>query len=158
MELFNDITKSSVISDCGKYRFQLSRIWDHTKSKVLFIMHNPSIADAEKSDPTMTRCVNFARKWGYGGIYIGNLSPYIATNPADLKNLSSAELQPKENNEHVAIMMGLCSIHILAYGNPYRAMMIPDRTANDWHYLSLTKAGNPGHPLYLKSDLTPKPF
>ena len=156
MELFNNIIKSAVISDCEKYRYQLSRIWDDSKPKVLFIMHNPSVADAVQADPTMTRCVNFARAWGYGGIYIGNLSPFIATNPKDLKHLSNDELQPKDNNDHVAFMMSMCELHVLAHGNPSIAMVVPDHHSNDWHYISLTKAGNPSHPLRLKGDLVPQ--
>ena len=122
------------------------------------MMHNPSIADAVKSDRTMDKCVKFAKAWGYGGIYIGNLSPYIATNPKDLKQLSIEELQPKENNDHVAFMMNACELHILAHGNPSRAMVVPDRHTNDWHYLELTKYGNPKHPLYLKGNITPQKF
>lgn len=165
MELFDlfgnksqSVSSGAIISECKKYRYRLWRIWDQTKPAVLFIMHNPSKADEVNSDPTMTRCVNFAKSWGFGGIWIGNLSPYRATNPDDLKCLAPDELQPKENQNHVKEMMSICSMHILAYGNPSRAMLKPDLTKYDWHYLKLTKQGNPYHPLYLKSTLKPLKF
>ena len=55
--------KSAIISDCNKYRYELHREWDKDKKKVLFIMLNPSTADADNNDLTTIRCVNFAKKW-----------------------------------------------------------------------------------------------
>ena len=63
----------AIISDCGKYRYQLWRKWDPSLPVVLFIMLNPSQADASEDDPTIRRCINYAKSWGYGGIYVGNL-------------------------------------------------------------------------------------
>lgn len=76
--------KSAIISECGKYRYSLSRIWDENKANVLFIMLNPSTADGDVDDPTIRRCIGFAKSWGYGGIYVGNLFAYRATDPKEL--------------------------------------------------------------------------
>ena len=38
MKLFEDNIKGAIISDCGKYRYQLWRIWDKTATLVMFIM------------------------------------------------------------------------------------------------------------------------
>ena len=67
------IRRNAELSACGKYRYRLSRIWDDKKPLVLFIMLNPSTADAEQDDPTIRRCIAFAKNWGYGGFMAGNL-------------------------------------------------------------------------------------
>lgn len=155
----NSVQKGAIISECGRYRFQLWRIWDETKPKVLFIMHNPSTADAEKDDPTIRRCIGFARAWGYGGIYVGNLFPYRATDPTDLLKVPYEELIPTENYLHRLEMIEKCDLYILAYGNPVvHHIGIGMSDFHNWQALKLTKAGNPCHPLYLKADLKPFPF
>ena len=68
-------------SDDGRYRYLLGRHISDTPRRLLFIMLNPSTADANKSDSTITRCINFARDWGYGTIEVVNLfafrTPYV---------------------------------------------------------------------------------
>lgn len=148
--------KGAIISECGKYRYQLWRIWDDTKPKVLFIMHNPSTADANEDDPTIRRCIGFAKRWGYGGIYVGNLFAFRATDPKDLLNKPFEEIAPIMNFKYTKELVAKCSLHILAYGNPIVGDATPEFFDDWWHYLKLTKTGNPCHPLYLKSDLIPK--
>ena len=150
--------KGAIISDCGKYRYALWRIWDGNKDFCMFVMHNPSTADANEDDPTIRRCIGFAKSWGYGGIYIGNLSPFRATNPKDMLNIPFYVICPIENINYINDMRRLCKMHVFAYGNPIDEDMKPAMWDDCWHYLKLTKAGNPGHPLYLKSDLKPLPY
>lgn len=151
--------KGAEISPCGKYRYKLWRIWDDSKPKVLFIMHNPSTADADEDDPTIRRCIGFAKSWGYGGIYVGNLSPYRATDPYELNKLGLTELMPLENWDHVQDMRSKCEIHILAHGIPVvKIRSIWTYSKKGWNYLKLTKDKFPCHPLYLKSDLIPIAF
>lgn len=154
-ELFSDFNKGAVLSDCGKYRFQLWRIWDESKPLVLWIMHNPSTADAENDDPTIRRIIGFTRAWGYGGLYVGNLFPYRATDPKELLNKEFEVIAPLENFKHTNQMKAKCSLFILAYGNPVISDATPEWVDNDWMALKLTKNGNPCHPLYLKSELKP---
>lgn len=148
----------AAISECGMHRYKLWRIWDDSKPKVLFIMHNPSIADDLEDDPTIRRCVGFAKSWGYGGIYVGNLFSFRSTNPKGLLNKSREEIAPVKNLIYQREMILECNMHVLAYGNP-AIKLLPEKlyfTIRGWHYLKLTKNGNPGHPLFLKSDLKPK--
>lgn len=147
--------KKATLSDCGKYRYELSRIWDNSLPIVLFIMHNPSTADANEDDPTIRRCIGFAKQWGYGGIMVGNLFPYRATDPKELLNKSFEEICPIENIGYTNKLAAKCHLHILAYGNPVIKDSAPEFFDERWHYLKLTKSGNPCHPLYLKSDLKP---
>lgn len=71
------------ISDCGRYRWRLSRRWDDGP-QACFVMLNPSTADGLDDDPTVRRCVRFARGWGYGELVVVNLFPYRATDPGEL--------------------------------------------------------------------------
>jgi hypothetical protein len=77
--------KTADISPCGTFRWRLTRTWDHSKPVLLFVMLNPSKADASIDDPTVRRCIGFAVRNNYGGIVIVNLFAYRATNPQDLK-------------------------------------------------------------------------
>ena len=121
-------------------------------------MHNPSTADANNDDPTIRRCISFAQSWGYGGIYIGNIFPFRATNPNDLLRIPYEELIPTENYLYREEMKVLCSLHILAFGNPIINHVGIGMKDEYWMCLKITKLGNPCHPLYLKSDLKPFRF
>jgi len=55
---------TATISPCGKYRYFLSREIGQELGVATFIMLNPSTADATKNDPTIRKCMGFARKWG----------------------------------------------------------------------------------------------
>lgn len=152
------ILNGAIISPCGKYRFRLWRIWDPSKPLVFWVLHNPSTADAKADDPTVRRCIAFAKAWGYGGIYIGNIYPFRSTDPKALLAVSREErLNEAENCLHMREMYDRCQLRILAHGltidkpNPYLI-------SGDFHCLSITKGGYPGHPLYLRSDLQPQPF
>ena len=60
------------LSDCQKYRYALWRRWGEG-SQVVFVMLNPATADAAKDDPTIRRCIGFARAWEFGSLAVGNL-------------------------------------------------------------------------------------
>ena len=77
--------KGAIISKDKKHRYRLWRIWDDSLPKALFIMLNPSTADVMLDDPTIRRCIGFAKSWGYGGIYVGNIFSLRSSNPKDLK-------------------------------------------------------------------------
>jgi hypothetical protein len=154
--------KGAVISECGTYRYKLWRIWDESLPMVLFIMHNPSTADADLDDPTIRRCINFAKDWGYGGMYVGNVSPYRSTNPEVIRTGKWCIVYPDENLSHVHEMMVKCRLYVLACGNPPSLMVLEDimniTGGSGWYCIRKTKHGFPGHPLYLPKILTPIPF
>lgn len=154
------MNKGAVLSDDKKYRYQLWRIWDETKPNVFFLMLNPSTADESKDDATIRRCISFAKDWGYGGIYVGNLFPYRATNPRELLGKKKIEIAPLDNYKHQREMARKCELNILAYGVFASKFNGTGGFIQDveWHYLKLTKSGAPAHPLYLKSDLKPIKF
>lgn len=77
----SDIKRSAVISDCGQYRYTLTRTW-RAGPHVCFIGLNPSTADHRKDDPTVRRWIHFASAWGYGGFVAVNLYPFRSPNIA----------------------------------------------------------------------------
>lgn len=150
--------KSAVISECGKYRYELHRTWDESRPKVLFVMLNPSTADAELDDPTIRRCIGFAKTWGYGGIMVGNMFAYRATDPNELKNMP---VDPEVNDINHQVLMKMhwaAKETVFAFGNPPVYRNLPMNGMNRTYHLGLTKAGNPKHPLYLKGDTQMQEF
>ena len=158
--------KTAVISKCEKYRYKLTRTWDEDKGKVLFIMLNPSTANHIENDLTTIRCINFAEKWGYGGIMIGNIYPFRAKRPKDLRKwlndfiYSDGHGATKTNEVHVKEMAEQADIIVCAWGCNYKEG-IPDwidELEVPLYYLELCKDGRtPKHPLgNLSKDLKPK--
>ena len=167
---FNEVLNSrfcngAVISDCKKYRYLLSRIWDDNKPWVLFIMLNPSTADAEKDDPTIRRCIGFAKDWGYGGIYVVNLFSLRATNPKEL--LTAQFVIGVENEEWFRKISALANLVVCAWGNSSIVRKLQKQFDHGWkplswidknkplHCLGLSNNGTPKHPLYLPKNLKP---
>ena len=68
-----DMIGNAVISDCGRYRYHLWREWDATLPTVIWILLNPSTADASVPDPTLKKCIGFAKRWGFGSVVVRNL-------------------------------------------------------------------------------------
>ncbi len=151
--------RTAVFSQCRKYRYSLSRIWDPQFSKVLFIGLNPSTADEHHDDPTVRRCIGFARKWGFGGLILVNLFGYRSTNPAGL--LKANDPVGPRNDKHILAGAGAATRVVIAWGTKGSLF------ARDQHVLSLlpnahclgvTKDGHPKHPLYLAGDTCVRRF
>lgn len=81
------VSKSGAkLSECRIYRYALWRHWDWQGQKncVMFIGINPSTADETKDDTTITKCIGFAKRWGYGGLYMMNLYGYRSPYPHEM--------------------------------------------------------------------------
>lgn len=78
------IEAGAEISADGVYRYTLWRMWDVSKPLLRFVMLNPSTADAKTDDPTIRKCMGFARRLGYGGIVILNVFAYRSRDPRKL--------------------------------------------------------------------------
>jgi hypothetical protein len=156
------VGSSAVLSECGNYRYELSRIWDTTKPMVMFLMLNPSTADANKDDNTIRRCIAYAKSWGYGGVFVGNLFAYRATNPKELLNVKNPV--GEKNQSHLIKMSLKTDMTICAWGNSSIVEKLTKSLGyfkplsglqNRFNYLELSKNGTPKHPLYLKCNLLP---
>lgn len=154
---------SATISACGQYRYDLWRTWNPAWPLMAFIMLNPSTADAEIDDPTIRRCIQFAKDEGCGRIVVGNLFAYRSTDPAALK-LCSAPIGPA-NDTMLESIMNAADIIVCAWGAHGKFRNRGDIVLRQIkargkvpHCLRLTKRGQPEHPLYLPSALRPFPM
>jgi hypothetical protein len=122
-------------------------------------MLNPSMADEATDDPTIRRCIRFARTWAYGSLAVGNLFAYRSTSPAKLCAVSDP-LGP-DNEDWLRRLHGESSLTIAAWGNHCRLLGQSSalrRMLGGLHILGLTSLGEPRHPLYLRSDVMPFPW
>jgi hypothetical protein len=156
--------RSANFSPCRLYRYALWREWGAEPGSVdcgyvLFVGLNPSTADETNDDPTIRRCIAFARAWGFSGICMANLFAFRATDPADM--LAAADPVGVENDDWLERLAESAGLVVAAWGvhGTYmgRDARVKERIP-DMHYLRLTKDGHPGHPLYLPKTLTPQPF
>ena len=140
-----------------QYRYSLWRIWDRSRPPVMFIGLNPSTADARLDDPTLVRCIGFAKDWGYGGVYTANLFAYRATDPMEMK-AATAPIGP-DNDRVISELATRVSKVIAAWGNHGvwmgRAGAVR-QLVPELHYLKLNRSGQPAHPLYLPKNLKPR--
>ena len=149
----------AIFSDCRKFRYALWRMWDGDKPLVMIIGLNPSTADEKVNDPTITRCISFARSWGYGGVCVTNLFGFRATSPTQLK----VHHDPigKDNDAWVHEMAKGAAIKVAAWGNLgkflNRSVEIFS-SLDQLHCIKMNKSGEPAHPLYLKAELKPVPM
>lgn len=151
--------RSATFSECGRYRYTLSRIWDDGSARVVFVGLNPSTADERVDDPTIRRCIAFAKAWGFGGVQVLNLFAFRATRPADM--LCQPDPVGPDNDHHLTTYAVRAALVVAAWGT-LGSHMARDRAVRallpGLHCLRLTKHGHPAHPLYLPSDLRPVPW
>ncbi|RZK44822.1 MAG: DUF1643 domain-containing protein [Hymenobacter sp.] len=146
-------TADAVLSTCNHYRYQLTRQWEVRLGTVVFVMLNPSTADARMDDPTIRRCISFARTWGYGGINVVNLFAWRATNPAELKTI--ADPVGPDNDQYLLNAFAQAPMVVVAWGMHAPAARVQEvsrlmqRTAIIPQCLGATQAGHPRHPLYV---------
>jgi hypothetical protein len=148
------MTGGATFSADRRYRYRLWRRWDRTRPVVAFVMLNPSTADARHDDPTIRRCVGFARRWGHGGIEVVNLFAYRATNPRALRTVRDP-VGP-DNRRHIRGALRRAALVIVAWGAGADGSLLAELVGA--RCLGLTRAGRPRHPLYLRRDVRPAPF
>lgn len=153
------ICGSADVSECGRYRYALERWWMFGTGTVLFVMLNPSTADAVDDDPTVRRCISFAQRWGHQRLIVCNLFAWRATDPRELR--TAADPVGPMNDERMAECAGVASLILCAWGN-HGAHAGRDKyvrealyTIRPLHHLGLTGKRQPRHPLYLRGDLKP---
>lgn len=147
-------------SPCGVYRYRLTREIAGGIGACTFVMLNPSTATAEVDDPTIRRCIGFARSWGFGRLVVVNLFALRSTDPAAL----SAHAEPiGPDNDAAIVEASLEATRVIcawgAHGSlrgrdAHVARLLLDRDV-PLHALAVTKYGAPGHPLYLPKDARP---
>jgi hypothetical protein len=145
----------TVFSEGRLYRYTLWRQWGETESYAMFIGLNPSTADEVQDDPTIRRCIDFSKQWGFSGLCMTNLFAFRATDP---KNMKRCPKPVGDHNDHWLVECARnAGVVVAAWGNHGRflgrdaeVISIVDRL----ECFGLTKEKCPMHPLYLPKTST----
>ncbi len=152
--------QDALISADGLYRYWLSRDWFGGQGRTAFVMLNPSTADASQDDPTIRRCIGFAKRLGRAGLIVVNLFAARSTDP-DMLGIFDDPVGP-ENDQHIAKAAQQAEEVICGWGahsaarQRARNVQAIIRAAGRYPMcLGVTKDNAPRHPLYLRSDARP---
>jgi len=161
-----DAASVAVYSACESYRYLLTRTWDASGPRALFVMLNPSTATEVQNDPTVERCERRSRALGFGAFRVTNIFAFRATDPKVMRAqtdptgpanddtiVGSAIDWIRGGDDRVICAWGTHGAH-LDRGPAVEALLRQtDRPL--WH-LGLSKAGHPKHPLYIAYDQQPQ--
>lgn len=155
-----EVIKAAWLSEDLLYRYSLVRRWGMSGPPAVFLLLNPSTADASQDDPTIRRCIGYARAWGFSAIKVVNLFAFRATDPSGLRAPGVEPIGPANDMailhaaQHAGIVVCGWGTHgeLHGRGAHVRRFLL---AARELHVLKLTAGGHPGHPLYLKGDLHP---
>ena len=159
----------AIISDDGAYRYHLWRVWQIPEvgfRPLNWLMLNPSTADGDVDDPTIRRCIGFAKRDGFHAINVCNLFAYRATDP---KALRAVDAIGPENGLWLDRMIDVSLSRGVPIAAAWGAHLGAGSRANDViahirergaHLVSLgeTKSGSPRHPLYVRADQPLAPY
>lgn len=155
------MNKTAHFSPCRQYRYVLTRNWDITLPVVMFIGLNPSTADEYDDDRTISKCIRYAKRWGYGGIIMCNLFAYRTKDPHIMKAAYDPIGNPI-NDDWIRAYAKSCPVIVAVWGVDggfcARSIDMQKMFVGRLSYLRLTKNGEPSHPLYLPARLDPVSF
>lgn len=147
--------RTAIISPCGLYRYRLDREFDKTRERVVFVMCNPSTADAEDDDPTVRKCIGFARLSSYGIVTVVNPYAFRATDAKQLR--TAADPIGPENDRYIEQAASGAAAIVCAWGGSIRnapgwrarVHAVTELLAKHGPLLSIrtAKSGLPVHPL-----------
>lgn len=151
----------AVYSDCEKYRYTLTRVWDDAGTKALFVMLNPSTATEVQNDPTVERCERRARALGFGAFRVTNIFAWRDTDPQKMRK--AADPVGPENDAAIRDGSFWADQVICAWGTHGahldRGPAVEEllrRTNRPLYHLGLSQAGHPKHPLYIAYSQQPE--
>ena len=161
--------KRATLGGAGRYRYSLERIWDPGAPRALFVLLNPSTADAQEDDPTLRRCLGFARRAGAGGLEVVNLFGARTTDPRGLLTMDDPRGASNRRAQQRAVRRA--DLVILGWGaTPIATREAPrfltclarwQRGALDPApvlCLGTTASGAPRHPLYVPARTPPRTY
>jgi hypothetical protein len=157
------LARRALFDPTGRYRYALERRWAPGGRRLAFILLNPSTADGERDDPTVRRCIGFARRWGFSSLEVVNLFALRATQPAALRG--AADPVGPENDGHLLAAAGRADRVVLAWGihgkwrgREGEVLRLLRESRRGLSCLGLTREGHPRHVLYLPALARPVPF
>ena len=149
-----DAPSTAVYSDCERYRYSLTRVWDNNGGKVLFVMLNPSTATEVQNDPTVERCERRARTLGFGGFRVTNIFAWRDTDPRNMK--AATDPIGPDNDATLVDGVNWADSVIAAWGTHGAHLnrgadvaVLLGSMGQPLYHLGLSKHGHPKHPLYL---------
>ena len=156
-----DAWSEAVYSDCERYRYLLTRVWQPGGAKALFVMLNPSTATEVQNDPTVERCERRARALGFGAFRVTNIFAWRETDPKAMR--TAADPVGPANDAAIRDSAPWADRIICAWGahgahldrGPAVERLLRG-TGLPLFHLGLTKAGHPRHPLYIAYDRQPE--
>ncbi|RKF16201.1 DUF1643 domain-containing protein [Roseovarius spongiae] len=158
-----DAPSTAVYSDCERYRYLLTRVWNPEGRRVLFVMLNPSTATEVQNDPTVERCERRARALGFGGFRVTNIFAWRDTDPRAMR--AAADPVGPDNDAAIVESCGWADVIVAAWGahgahlnRGAEVEALLRGTGRAVHHLGLTKAGHPKHPLYIAYAQQPEPW
>ena len=148
----------ALFSHSRRYRYILTRRTGFGSRVIAFVMLNPSRADEETNDRTVSRCIAYANRDGYGWLIVVNLSPLMATDPADLLATGDEPPDVRECNERAIRAAARTADAVVvawgadgtAEGRAKRTLALLREQTTELLCLALTADGQPRHPLYLR--------
>lgn len=167
------VQRTARVSECGTYRYHLGRRWGDGQPNegCIFVMLNPSTADAYKDDPTIRRCVRFANRLGWTSLHVINLFAIRSADPAAIR------IHPRpvgdENDVHIKNALTWATTYhapfIVAWGplphaserglaRVHRVIRLAQVHRVPLQCLGTSKDGSPRHPLFLKKDAELRPW
>ena len=156
-----DAKSKAIYSDCEKYRYSLTRIWDGEAKKLHFVMLNPSTATEIQNDPTVERCERRARTLNFGAFRVTNIFAWRDTDPKKMK----CAIEPIGLLNDEAILSGCnwgdCTIaawgnHGIYLSRGFDVMELLRKSGKPIFHLGISKTGQPKHPLYISYEILPK--
>lgn len=162
--LANAMVCGAFFSEDQQHRYQLWRIWSDAPLMVVVLL-NPSVADVVRNDPTVRKCIQFAKRWGYGGLIVLNLFAYRSTDPKALPH--AADPVGPENDRHIREVLGRPNVGVVVAGwgadrfarsraEVVKAIIrLAGRPLQCW---GTNDDGSPKHPLYLPYTTERRPL
>lgn len=154
--------RTALLSPCGRFRYRLGRRWGDGRA-LLFVMLNPSTADAEEDDATIRRCIKFAQAHDFAALEVVNLFAFRATDPKDLRR-AFYPVGP-ENDAHIEAAASEAAAICVAWGanvagleRPQVVLPLLRAAGKPLQCLRITRSGYPQHPLMLASGCRLLPF
>jgi hypothetical protein len=157
------IFRHAEISDCGRFRYTLTRSWFNATDSERYITYiglNPSTADGLKDDATIRRLIAFTKSFGYNGFEIRNLYAIRATDP---KTIDYSDLTEFGNHFRLTNCIGDIIVFCWGANRRWPEWQHKIQKLEEWYKGKIycfgnNKDGSPKHPLYLRSDIKLQPW
>lgn len=144
----------AIYSDCERYRYSLTRVWNEALPKLGYVMLNPSKATELQNDPTVERCERRARALGYGAFQVTNIFAWRETDPAKMRR--AADPDGPDNDAALAALMDWADRVVAGWGTHGAHLgrgaaveAVLRQAGQPVYCFGLTKDGHPRHPLYV---------